>query len=183
MKVGQMYSVISMIFASNFNEPLTAQNYEKIKTSSDWIIQNECENNKKGRKLYADFLQNESLAEIRTDFRSIKYLFNASYYFASAKDDLAKFYAQINFSPKLGESDSISNQLLLIASILKNELDESHAKLLKSFLISFFLPYAATLAIELSTSAKSSFYRSLGYFLSEYCDNLQEIFAIKRKAE
>ncbi|MDL0088583.1 hypothetical protein [Campylobacter gastrosuis] len=180
MRLGEFYSVLAMIFAKNFNDTLTNEDFEKIKKSKGWVVKNESENNKNGAKFYDDFLQNEILAELRTDFRAIKERFRAGFYFQSASDDLQKFYKSINFNPKMGEVDSISNQLLLIATILKNELDETHQKLLVSFLTGFFLPYAVPLSLDLMQISKSSFYKSMGYFLAEFCQNLQEIFKIKK---
>ena len=64
------------------------------------------------------------------DFVILKAKFEASYYFSSAKDDLAQFYKAINFEPKMGEVDSISNQLILIANILKKEATKESMQLL-----------------------------------------------------
>lgn len=181
MRVGEFYSIIAMIFANNFNDVLIKDSFDKAKATKQWIISNDTDNNKMGAKFYQDFLDNESLAELRTDFRGMKEKLIARYYFSDAKDNLLNFYNALNFKPKLGEIDSISNQLLFISTILKNELDEKNEKILVLFLVHFFLPYATILAPEISETAKSSFYKSMGYFLMEFCLNLQNTFNIKSK--
>ena len=109
------------------------------------------------------------------DFVILKAKFEASYYFSSAKDDLAQFYKAINFEPKMGEVDSISNQLILIANILKKEATKESMQLLAAFSFSFFLPYAEQLAKELEQNASSNFYKSMGYFLEDFCLVLKTI--------
>ena len=109
------------------------------------------------------------------DFVILKAKFEASYYFSSAKDDLAQFYKAIKFEPKMGEVDSISNQLILIANILKKEATKESMQLLAAFSLSFFLPYAEQLAKELEQNACSNFYKSMGYFLEDFCLVLRTI--------
>ncbi len=109
------------------------------------------------------------------DFVILKAKFEASYYLSSAKDDLSQFYKAINFEPKMGEVDSISNQLILIANILKKEATKESMQLLAAFSLSFFLPYAEQLAKELEQNASSNFYKSMGYFLEDFCLVLKTI--------
>ena len=111
----------------------------------------------------------------------LKPKFQADFYFKNASEDLAKFYEALKFEPKMGEVSSISNQLILIASILKNELDEKMRKILVGFLISYFLPYASALAPDLQKSAQSAFYKAMGYFLQDFYEVLMAIFSIKQK--
>ncbi|MBS6287784.1 MAG: hypothetical protein KH433_10460, partial [Campylobacter concisus] len=129
----------------------------------------------KGNELYAKFIKDESSAALCDDFVILKAKFEASYYFSSAKDDLAQFYKAINFEPKMGEVDSISNQLILIANILKKEATKESMQLLAAFSLSFFLPYAEQLAKELEQNANSNFYKSMGYFLEDFCLVLKTI--------
>ncbi|AQW82732.1 hypothetical protein [Campylobacter pinnipediorum] len=181
MRVGEFYGILSLIFANNFNEAMSQEGFQKIKNSNSWIVKNDSEENKNGSILYKDFIENESLAELRTDFRSLRKIFLARTYFETTQDDLKKFYTAINFKPFFGSSDSISNQLLFLSAIFKNELDEKKQELLVKFLIGFFLPYATILSDELIEKSKSSFYKSMGYFLKDYSKSLQNIFNIKHK--
>ena len=121
------------------------------------------------------FIKDESSAALCDDFVILKAKFEASYYFSSAKDDLSQFYKAINFEPKMGEVDSISNQLILIANILKKEATKESMQLLAAFSLSFFLPYAEQLAKELEQNASSNFYKSMGYFLEDFCLVLKTI--------
>ena len=147
----------------------------RIKKTSAWITQTKSDANVKGNELYTKFIKGESSATLCDDFVILKAKFEASYYFSNAKDDLAQFYKAINFEPKMGEVDSISNQLILIANILKKEATKESMQLLAAFSLSFFLPYAELLAKELKQNAASSFYKSMGYFLEDFCLVLKTI--------
>ena len=48
-------------------------------------------------------------------------------------------------------------------------------QLLSAFGVSFFLPYAEQLAKELEQNANSNFYKSMGYFLEDFCLVLKTI--------
>lgn len=125
MRLGELYSVVAVALATNFNGILGVSSFMRIKKTSAWITQTKSDANVKGNELYAKFIKDESSAALCDDFVILKAKFEASYYFSSAKDDLAEFYKAINFEPKMGEVDSISNQLILIANILKKRRQKS----------------------------------------------------------
>lgn len=125
MRLGELYSVVAAALATNFNGILGVSSFMRIKKTNAWITQTKSDANIKGNELYAKFIKDESSAALCDDFVILKAKFEASYYFSSAKDDLAQFYKAINFEPKMGEVDSISNQLILIANILKKEATKS----------------------------------------------------------
>ncbi|MGP1359279.1 hypothetical protein [Campylobacter sp.] len=175
MKFGELYSVVAAALAANFNSILDVSSFMRIKKTNAWITQTNSEANKKGNELYAKFIKDESSAALCDDFVILKSKFEASYYFSSAKDDLAQFYKAINFQPKMGEVDSISNQLILIANILKNEATIESMKLLAAFSVSFFLPFAEQLSKDIEQNAASNFYKSMGYFLEDFCLVLKTI--------
>jgi len=181
MRVGEIYGVLAMIFAKNFHEILDAADFMRIKKSNGWVAQNDTKAAEAGAKFYAEFLASESSAALCDDFVLLKPKFQADFYFQNASEDLAKFYEALKFEPKMGEVGSISNQLILIASILKNELDEKMRKILVGFLISYFLPYASVLAPDLQKNAQSAFYKAMGYFLQDFYEVLMAIFSIKQK--
>ena len=175
MKLGELYSVVAAALAANFSGILDVSSFMRIKKTNAWITQTNNETNKKGNELYAKFIKDESSAALCDDFVILKSKFEASYYFSSAKDDLAQFYKAINFQPKIGEVDSISNQLILIANILKSEASKESMKLLAAFSVSFFLPYAKQLSKDIQKDATSNFYKSMGYFLEDFCLVLETI--------
>ena len=125
MRLGELYSVVAAALATNFNGILGVSSFMRIKKTNAWITQTKSDANIKGNELYAKFIKDESSAALCDDFVILKAKFEASYYFSSAKDDLAQFYKAINFEPKMGEVDSISNQLILIANILKKRRQKS----------------------------------------------------------
>ena len=163
MRLGELYSVVAAALATNFNGILGVSSFMRIKKTNAWITQTKSDANVKENELYAKFIKDESSAALCDDFVILKAKFEASYYFSSAKDDLAQFYKAINFEPKMGEVDSISNQLILIANILKKEATKES------------MPYAEQLAKELEQNAASSFYKSMGYFLEDFCLVLKTI--------
>ncbi|WP_169755097.1 hypothetical protein [Campylobacter curvus] len=182
MRVGEVYSVVAMALAANFNEILDVAQFMRIKKSKGWIVQNKTHASKVGGEFYAKFLKDESSAALCDDFVLLKPKFLASHYFPSAKDDLAKFYKSIKFEPKADGIDSVSNQLLLIAAILKNEANENSQRLLAAFSSAYFLPYANELAKELQTQATSNFYKAMGYFLEDFCTALGAMIGKKQKS-
>lgn len=175
MRLGELYGVVAAALATNFNGILGVSSFMRIKKTNAWITQTKSDVNVKGNELYAKFIKDESSAALCDDFVILKAKFEASYFFSSAKDDLAQFYKAINFEPKMGEVDSISNQLILIANILKKEATKESIQLLAAFSLSFFLPYAEQLAKELEQNASSNFYKSMGYFLEDFCLVLKTI--------
>ena len=168
MRLGELYSVVAAALATNFNGILGVSSFMRIKKTNAWITQTKSDANIKGNELYAKFIKDESSAALCDDFVILKAKFEA-------KDDLAQFYKAINFEPKMGEVDSISNQLILIANILKKEATKESMQLLAAFSLSFFLPYAEQLAKELEQNASSNFYKSMGYFLEDFCLVLKTI--------
>ena len=176
MRLGELYSVVAAALATNFNGILGVSSFMRIKKTNAWITQTKSDANIKGNELYTKFIKDESSAALCDDFVILKAKFEASYYyFSSAKDDLSQFYKAIKFEPKMGEVDSISNQLILIANILKKEATKESMQLLAAFSLSFFLPYAEQLAKELEQNASSNFYKSMGYFLEDFCLVLKTI--------
>ncbi|MBE2986469.1 hypothetical protein CCAL12920_02740 [Campylobacter sp. RM12920] len=182
MRVGEIYGVLAIALANHFNKILDVTQFMQIKKSKTWLVQNDTQASRAGSALYSEFLQNESSAALCDDFVILEPYFKARYYFNAADEDLAKFYKSINFTPKMGEVDSISNQLVFIAAVLKNELNENSEKILKAFLTGFFLPYATVLSQDIKAKAQSKFYGAMGYFLEDFCKNLQDIFGIKQRA-
>ncbi|QCD45376.1 hypothetical protein [Campylobacter mucosalis] len=181
MKLGEIYSVISLIFAKNFNEVPDINDVLRIRKSSKWPIVTDSDAYKLGSDEYAKFLENESIALIGDDFINLKKFFNADYYIEGASADIEKFYKMCGFAPKFGVTSSVSNQFLLIASILKNELNNNTATLLTKFITAYFLPYVTLLQKDIVANASSHYYLAMGYFLKDYCDELMKIFSIKQK--
>jgi len=175
LRLGELYSVVAAALATNFSGILDVSSFMRIKKTNAWITQTNSEANKKGNELYAKFIKDESSAALCDDFVILKSKFEAGYYFSSAKDDLAQFYKAINFQSKMGEVDSISNQLILIANILKGEASKESMKLLAAFSVSFFFPYAKQLSKDIQKDATSNFYKSMGYFLEDFCLVLETI--------
>ncbi|MCD8212638.1 MAG: hypothetical protein LUC34_01045 [Campylobacter sp.] len=181
MRFGEVYSVVAMALAVNFHEILDVSHFMRIKKSNGWIVRNKTPLNLRGSELYAKFLKEESSAALCDDFVLLKPKFLASYYFLDAKDALKKFYKSIKFEPKMGEIDSISNQLLLIAAILKNEANKNSQRLLATVATAYFLPYADKLAKDVQECSNSSFYKSMGYFLEDFCLALNAMIGAKQK--
>ncbi|MBR8463070.1 hypothetical protein KDD93_00580 [Campylobacter sp. faydin G-24] len=179
MRVGEVYSVVALALAGNFHKILGVKEFMNIKKSGGWIVHNKSEANVRGSEIYAEFLKDESSAALCDDFVVLKPKFSASFYYPSAKDDLEKFYKSIKFTPKIGETDSLSNQLLLIATILKQDANANSQRLLSGFSVSFFLPYATQVATELQNRAMSKFYQAMGYFLADFCNALRTMIGDK----
>lgn len=182
MRVGEVYSALALALAKSFEKILDVSDFMRIKRSKGWIIESKSKAGRAGLKSYSEFLKSESSAALCDDFVVLQARFQARFYFQNAQDDLSKFYEQLKFEPKMGEADSLSNQLLFIASLLKNELNENSQKLLTSFLISFFLPYVFELAKDVQNTAQSHFYKAMGYFLQDFYEGLMGIFSIKYHA-
>ncbi|CAD7287373.1 hypothetical protein [Campylobacter suis] len=181
MRVGELYGVISLVLAKNFNSAPDITDAMKFRKSNSWLIQRDSEANVLGSRHFSKFLAGESVAIISDDFIHLGKFLRVSHYINGANEDLTKFYEACKFEPKFGEIDSLSNQLLLIASVLKKELDEQNGKFLIRFLTAYFLPYATIAAKDISQNAQSEFYKALGYFLDDFCVALCEMFGIKQK--
>ena len=153
MRLGELYSVVAAALATNFNGILGVSSFMHIKKTNAWITQTKSDANIKGNELYAKFIKDESSAALCDDFVILKAKFEASYYFSSAKDDLAQFYKAINFEPKMGEVDSISNQLILIANILKKRRQKS--------LCSFLLLLASRFSYLMPSFSQKSLNKTL----------------------
>lgn len=183
MRVGELYSVVALVFAKNFCTSPDITDVMKFRKSDKWLVQRDSEQNALGAKHYAKFLSGESVAIISDDYINLSKFLNASYYIDGAGSDLQEFYDSCKFSAKFGNVDSLSNQLLLVASILKNELNEQTNAFLLRFLTGYFLPYATLVSKDIIKNAQSEFYLAMGYFLDDFCMSICDMFSIKQKVD
>ncbi|MCR4941562.1 MAG: hypothetical protein K5978_02045 [Campylobacter sp.] len=181
MKVAELYSAIAVILAKNFNDVIDINDVLQVRKSEKWIISSDNEANVKGNDEYKKFIEKESIAVISDDFVALKSAFEVDHFVQGGGEDLGKFYKAIGFEPKLGQNGSVSNQLLFIATMLRNDLDDQKGELLRQFIMKFFLPYAKILADDIISRASSHFYKAMGYFLKDFYENLMQVFGIKEK--
>lgn len=181
MKVGEFCSVICRIFALNFASYPNEKIFNEMKKNPNWVIKNDSEANLTGSKLYKEALKNENLETIKEDFLNLKRYFNAEFFFDGDKKRLEGLYKVCKFEPnlKVGEVDSMMNQLSFLSAVLKLEADKKTEEILGVFLSSYFLPYAKKLAPILQKEAKSKFYRSLGYLFEDFSDGMEKLFKIR----
>ena len=68
MKLGELYSVICIIFATNFKGTINEETLRKL--GKNWIIVNQNEENVTGQKLWKNAL-NEDILVIQSDFENL----------------------------------------------------------------------------------------------------------------
>lgn len=179
MTLGELYSVICLIFASNFKESIDEKNF--VKLAKNWMIKNDNDENIAGQKCWENALKNENVTLIKADFMALRACFDAKYFKIIDENKLGEFFKQIQFKlPFSGlEATHFTNLFFCLNLILKNDKDQKSHTILGYFLSEFFIISARKLAIYLQENAKTQYYKAFGYFLGDFCILIKESLGLK----
>lgn len=179
MKLGDLYAVMALIFSANFRVATTEENFKKI--NQNWLIKNETKENKKGHEMLAKAIK-EDYEILQKDFENLKEFFEFEYYKLVSESDVENYFEKIKFvkSFKDLKSSHACNMLSFLAACFKiNNNAKTHA-LLRNFAKDYLLQTLEALAINVQNNAKGSYYKALGYFLSDYCNMLRISLKIEK---
>ncbi|WP_033916401.1 hypothetical protein [Campylobacter sputorum] len=179
MKVAELYSVICVIFATNFRNVIDKEHFSKM--SKNWIVKNDNVDNIKGHECWEKAVENESLEMIKKDFESLKDSFDTAYFKFNDEKKVNEFFGNIKFKKPFDElsSSHMSNILALLSAILKQDKDEKSHTLLGYYLSEYFIYPARELSLHLQKNANSNYYKAMGYFLADFCHLLKTSLGLK----
>ena len=168
MKLGELYSVICIIFATNFKGTIKEETLRKL--GKNWIIVNQNEENVTGQKLWKNAL-NEDISAIQSDFENLKNAFEIDFFKLVSDTDLKLFFEKIRYQKPFGElkASHSANMLGCLSAIFKQDTNEQSHIMLGLYLTDYFMPSFRALAKYLQDNAKSDYYKSMGYFLADFC--------------
>ena len=178
MKVGELYSVMCIIFATNFKGVIAKEHFEKL--ANKWIVINENEENKKGQKLW-ESAKNSDYNEISADYERLKEAFDISYFKLLGTSDVTVFFEKCRYKKPFSDLPDAhaANMLGLLAAIFKQHSDEKSYNTLGLYLTKFIIPNFSALASHLQINAKSYYYKALGYFLADFCKVVTNSLGLK----
>ena len=178
MKVGELYSVMCIIFATNFKGAISKENFEKL--ASKWIIINENPENKNGQELWAG-VKNSDYEGICADFENLKEAFDMSYFKLISASEVSVFYERCRFKKPFADlpDTHAANMLGLLAMIFKQDTNEKSHNILGEYLTNFIMPSLRGLAGHLQINAKSDYYKAFGYFLADFCVVVKNSLGLK----
>ena len=117
MKVAEAYSIICMIFASNFADAITDEALKKLKPN--WLLKTQNPENTKGNELLIKALSSCNSSDIATDLDSFKGACSLKFFKQISDEDIDNFYKQINFNkPFTTLVNPVSNMNSRVLSIL-----------------------------------------------------------------
>lgn len=179
MKVAELYSVMCVIFATNFRNIIDEKHFKNL--SKNWIVKNDNENNIKGHKCWQKAIENENLDFIRKDFERLKDSFDTIYFKFNDEKKVDDFFNNIRFKKPFDELNSshISNMFALLSAILKQDKDVKSHTVLGYYLTEYFIYSARALASHLQENANSNYYKAMGYFLDDFCHLLKLSLGLK----
>lgn len=173
MTIGEIYSVLSLIFASNFKQSINKEDFSKL--SPNWLLQNETLENKKGRELWQSCIKNSDITKINRDFFELNKFFDLTYFMLLYRSDMDEFFLKHRYQTAFDELSSthISNLLLFLSSAIKLDRDEKSHNLLINFTNDKLLPSAKALGFEIKTNAQSDYYKAIGWLFLDFCNMLE----------
>ncbi len=177
MKLGELYSVICIIFATNFKGVIDEQKLRGL--GKNWIIVNKNIENKNGHELWQK-VQSEDYAALGRDFEALKGAFEMDFFKLISESEVELFYEKCRFKKPFAELKSAhaANMLALLAMIFKQNTDAKSHKILTLYLAQFIIPSFSALATHLQINAKSSYYKALGWFLADFCHVVKETLGL-----
>ena len=178
MKLGELYSVMCIIFATNFKGTISEENLRKL--GKNWIIVNKNEENVTGQKLWKNAI-NEDISVIQADFENLKQAFEIDFFKLVSDTDLKLFFEKIRYQKPFGDlkASHSANMLALLGAIFKQDTTEKSHIMLGLYLTDYFMPSFRALAAYLQQNAKSDYYKSMGYFLADFCRVVKESLGLK----
>lgn len=178
MKLKELYSVLCIVFASNFKRVISEDNLRKMQ--KNWIITNETDENKKGHDEWHLALT-ESISDIEADFKELSSSFDMAFFKLISETDVTLFYEKLRFQKPFNElpSSHSANMLGLLSAILKHDEDEKTHNLLGLYLTNYLIFSARALASHLQINAKSHYYKAMGYFLADFCNMIKITTGLK----
>lgn len=179
MKVGEIYSVICIIFASNFKDCIDEETFKNLVPS--WLIKTPNKQNELGLNEWKKSLKSENSKIIAVDFVAIKHGFELDYFEIIDEAKMVDWYKKTRFEIpfKNLKHCHISNLLAFLAAVLRNDKDEKTHLMLGKFLVEYFLPSAFELCKYLQKNAGSHYYGAFGYFLEDFCLNIKDTLGLK----
>lgn len=177
MKLKELYSVIAIIFATNFKGVISEENFKKI--SPNWVIKNETQNNQIGSELWQKALKSD-YNELIEDYENLKSVLDMSYFKLVSQTDLTLLYEKTKYQKPFELSPSHSaNMLAFLVATLKQDVDEKTHNMLGLYLSEYFVLSFRALASHLQIHAKSDYYKALGYFLADYLNMIKISLGLK----
>lgn len=178
MKLSELYSVMSLIFAANFNSAIDENKFEQIQ--ENWLVKNETDENKKGHKYLAKAKQ-MPYKDLCMDFDLLKPKFELDYYKLISNIEIELFFEKARFVKPFSSLKSchVSNMLSFLAAVFKQDKDEKTHILLGKYLTEYLISSLRALASDLQVSAKSDYYRAMGWFLQDYCNMVKISIGLK----
>lgn len=179
MTLGEIYSIVALIFASNFKSGLTRDKFERI--NDDWILKNETLENLNGRKFWYKSLNTENYIDINKDFKQLNKFFDLVYFMQISRQTMDSYFLKLRFEPIFDELSTthISNFMAFISSCLKHNFDDRSFLLLRDFINDYFLPNSIPLSHEIRYNCSTNYYKALSYFLEDFCNMLSISFNLK----
>lgn len=173
MKLNEVYSTTSLIFVSNFKEPIKEDAYKKLKDT--WIITNESTYNKEGRALIKNL---DDYKNVLSDFNTLKESFNLEFFKILDPLRVDEFFNKARFNKPFDDEPNthISNILGFVAMLLK--LDPN-SFMLRNFLKEIVITNAKPLGDFIILNAKGKYYKALGFFLLDFLNMLSISFKLK----
>lgn len=182
MKVRQAYSVICLIFATNFKNSITEENLKKL--NEDWVIKTQNVENQKGLEHWKNAIH-ENVDDIAKDLNSFKVACDLKFFRKISEDDVIKFYNSINYTKVFGELKAchISNMLSLLAIILKEDDNENIHILLGLYLSNYLIPSVVLFAKFIKYNVKTEYYKALAEFLIDFCKTIKGATGLRIEIE
>lgn len=172
-------ALVSAIFARNFESVISEDDFDKMPKT--WLFHTKNDENKIGEEFWQKAMTNKNLDLIKDDFDSFNADFDLFNYGVLDKEKLEKLFKEIKFqSPfKNLEPTHASNLFALLSAVLKADKTEQSHIILGLIISEFCIPSVILLAKNLQNKAKSDYYKSLGFFISDYFIYLKEILGLK----
>lgn len=185
MKLKELYSVVCIIFASNFKGVIDKEHFDKL--AKNWVVVNQNPQNKTGHEFWAKFLENrdknsdETLKKIGADFELLKPSFDIDTFKLISETDITLFFEKFRYKRPFANLKAChaANMLAFLAAVLKHDNDEKTHNLLGLYLTKFYMPSFRALANTLQTEAKSDYYKAFGWFLSDFNKMIKDSLGLK----
>ncbi|MEE3745115.1 hypothetical protein [Campylobacter porcelli] len=179
MKVADAYSMICMIFATNFANAITDEALKKLKPN--WVLKTQNPENAKGNELLAKTLSHCTVSEIVADLDSFKGACSLKFFKQISDEDINNFYKQINFNKPFSHlrDTHISNMFSLLGVIFKNDTNDKTHALLGLYLVDFFLPSLILFAKFLRYNAKTPYYQAMAELIIDFIKTIKVNLGLK----
>jgi len=178
MKLGELYGVMAVIFATNFKGVIAEENLRKM--SKNWIIKNETDNNRLGHEHWEKAL-GENIEAIKADFEALSPAFDFAFFKLVSETDATLFFERLRYKKPFSDLPAAhsANMLACLNAILKVDKDEKAHFVLGDFLTNYFIFSARALGEYLQINAKTDYYKAMGYFFSDFCNMIKISLGLK----